>query len=71
VHDTVRIISTFTDTAPIGIFRLDVSTVYSEKEHAFERKWAQLVNPENIGSSCGHLLLSISVTQRGVPTKVN
>ncbi|CAF3824596.1 unnamed protein product [Rotaria sordida] len=69
VHDTVRIISTFTDTAPIGIFRLDVSTVYSEKEHAFERKWAQLVNPENIGSSCGHLLLSISVTQRGVPTK--
>ncbi|CAF3911139.1 unnamed protein product [Rotaria sordida] len=69
VHNAVRIVSTFTDTTPIGIFRLDVSTVYNEKEHAFERKWAQLVNPENIGSSCGHLLLSISVTQRGVPTK--
>ncbi|CAF3109617.1 unnamed protein product [Rotaria sp. Silwood2] len=69
VHDAVRIISTFTDTAPIGIFRLDISTVYNEKEHAFERKWAQLVNPENITSPCGHLLLSISVTQRGGPTK--
>ncbi|CAF1188878.1 unnamed protein product [Rotaria sordida] len=69
VHDAVTIISTFTDTAPIGIFRLDISTVYNEKEHAFERKWAQLVNPENIASPCGHLLLSISVTQRGVSTK--
>ncbi|CAF4767027.1 unnamed protein product [Rotaria sp. Silwood1] len=69
VHDAVKIISTFTDTKPIGIFRVDISTVYNEKEHAFERKWAQLINPENIGSPCGHLLLSISVTQRGVPTK--
>ncbi|CAF4328073.1 unnamed protein product, partial [Rotaria sp. Silwood2] len=69
VHDAVRIISTFTDTTPIGIFRIDISTVYNEKEHAFERKWAQLINPDNIGSPCGHLLLSISVTQRGVPTK--
>lgn len=71
VHNEVKIISTFTDTAPIGIFRIDVSTVYNEKEHAFERRWAQLINPENIESSCGHLLLSISVTQHGVPTKVN
>ncbi|CAF4181861.1 unnamed protein product, partial [Rotaria sordida] len=69
VHDSVRIVSTFTDTAPIGIFRLDISTVYNEKEHAFERKWAQLINPENIASTCGHLLLSISITQRGVPQK--
>ncbi|CAF1333357.1 unnamed protein product, partial [Rotaria sordida] len=69
VHDAVRIVSTFTDTTPIGIFRLDVSTVYNEKEHVFERKWAQLINPESITSLCGHLLLSISVTQRGVPQK--
>ncbi|CAF1529318.1 unnamed protein product, partial [Rotaria sordida] len=69
VHDAVRIVSTFTDTAPIGIFRLDLATVYNEKGHAFERKWAQLSNPENIAAPCGHLLLSISVTQRGVSTR--
>ncbi|CAF3716683.1 unnamed protein product [Rotaria sordida] len=69
VHDAVRIVSTFTDTAPIGIFRLDLATVFNEKGHAFERKWAQLSNPENIAAPCGHLLLSISVTQRGVSTR--
>ncbi|CAF4916142.1 unnamed protein product, partial [Rotaria sp. Silwood1] len=45
VHDAVKIISTFTDTKPIGVFRIDVSTIYNEKDHAFERKWAQLINP--------------------------
>ncbi|CAF1359491.1 unnamed protein product [Rotaria magnacalcarata] len=69
VHDEIRIISKFTDTAPIGVFRLDVATVYNEKEHAFERKWAQLVNPANVGAQCGHLLVSISVTQSGAQTK--
>lgn len=71
VHDDVRIISKFKDTKPIGIFRLDLATVYNEKNHAFERKWAQLINPENLGAPCGHLLVSISVTQQGVPSKVN
>ncbi|CAF3469754.1 unnamed protein product [Rotaria socialis] len=69
VHDDVRIVSKIKDTTPIAIFRLDVATVYNEKEHSFERKWAQLVNPENIGAQCGHLLVSISVTQHGVPTQ--
>lgn len=71
VHHATKFISAFTDTKPLGIFRIDVSTVYNEKEHAFERKWAQLINPESIGSPCGHLLVSISVTERGVPTRVN
>jgi hypothetical protein len=71
VHNEKRFISTFTDTKPIGVFRLDISTVYNEKDHAFERKWAQLINPDNIQSSCGYLLLSISVTERGAPSKVN
>jgi hypothetical protein len=71
VHHAQKIISTFTDTKPIGIFRLDVSTVYNEKNHAFERKWAQMLEPENVGASCGHLLLSIAVAERGKPGKVN
>ena len=70
VHHAKKIISTFTDTKPIGIFRLDVATVFNEKEHAFERKWAQLINPESIESTCGHLLVSIGVTERGVPSRV-
>lgn len=59
------------DTKPIGIFRVDISTVYNEREHAFERKWAPLVDPDNVGASSGHLLVSISITQRGVPSKVD
>ena len=71
VHHAKKIISTFTDTKPIGVFRLDIATVYNEKEHAFERKWAQLINPENVGANCGYLLVSIAVTERGAPSKVN
>ena len=71
VHHAQRIISTFTDTKPVGIFRLDVSTIYNEKDHAFERKWAQMLEPENVGAACGHLLLSIAVAERGKSVKVN
>jgi hypothetical protein len=71
VHHAKKIISTFTESKPIGIFRIDISTVYNEKEHTFERKWAQIINPDNVGIPCGHLLLSISVTERGVPSRVN
>jgi hypothetical protein len=70
VH-TRSIFSTFADTKPIGIFRLDVATVYNEKNHAFERKWAQLINPESVKSACGALLVSITVTERGAPSRVN
>ncbi|CAF1235979.1 unnamed protein product [Adineta ricciae] len=68
VHHSRKIISTFTDTKPIAVFRLDIGTIYNEKEHSFERKWAQLINPENIEAYCGHLLLSITVTERGAPS---
>jgi len=71
VHHAQKIISTFTDTKPLGIFRLDVATVYNEKGHAFERKWAQMLEPDHVGAPCGHLLLSIAVTERGIPAKVN
>ncbi len=50
----------------MGIFKVDVSTVYNEKEHAFERKWAQLVDPDQIQVVFGHLLLSVAVTKHGV-----
>jgi hypothetical protein len=29
------------------------------------------MNPENIESSCGYLLISVAVTERGVASKVN
>ncbi|CAF1313663.1 unnamed protein product [Adineta steineri] len=69
VHHAQKFISKFTDTKPVAVFRIDVSTVYNEKEHAFERKWAQLINPENIESHCGYLLVSIAVTERGAPSR--
>ena len=49
---------------------MDVATVYHEKEHTFERKWAQLVDPNAIQVVFGHLLLSVIVTERGVSSKV-
>lgn len=70
VHHAQKIISTFTDTKPIGTFRLDIGTVYNEKEHAFERKWAQLCDPNNMGVTAGFLLLSVAVAERGIPAKV-
>ncbi len=54
----------------MAVFKVDVSTVYNEKEHAFERKWAQLTDPKDISVKCGHLLLSMAVTQQGVLSKV-
>ncbi|CAF4858336.1 unnamed protein product, partial [Rotaria magnacalcarata] len=38
-------------------------------DQAFERKWAQLVNPDSIKAPCGHLLVSVGITQRGFSTK--
>ncbi|UJR24822.1 hypothetical protein I4U23_006197 [Adineta vaga] len=63
------IVSTFTDTKPKGIFKVDVSTIYNEKDHAFERKWAQLINPDSIQTIYGHLLLSVAISERGVSSK--
>jgi hypothetical protein len=70
VHHEKKFISAFTHTKPIGVFKVDVATVYNEKEHAFERKWAQLVDPDAIQVVFGHLLLSVAITERGVSTKV-
>lgn len=47
-----------------------MATVYHEKEHVFERKWAQLMDPDAIQIVFGHLLLSVAVTERGVSSKV-
>ena len=71
VHHAQKIISSFTDTKPIGTIRLDIGTVYNEREHAFEKKWAQLSDPNNIGLTAGYLLVSVAVAERGVPAKVN
>ena len=70
VHHQQKFISAFTHTKPVGIFKVDVATIYHEKEHAFERKWAQLVDPNAIQVVFGHLLLSIAVTERGISSKV-
>ena len=70
VHHETKFISAFTHTKPIGIFKVDVSTVYNEKDHAFERKWAQLIDPNAIQVTFGYLLLSVAITERGVSTKV-
>lgn len=48
-----------------------MATVYNEKDHAFERKWAQLIDPDCIQTICGHLLLSVAISERGVSSKVN
>ncbi|CAF1244784.1 unnamed protein product [Rotaria sordida] len=69
VHHAQKLISTFIDTKPIGIFKVDVATVYNEKEHVFERKWAQLTHPDSIKAPCGYLLVSVAIAQRGVSTK--
>jgi len=65
-----KLVSTFTDTTPTGIFKVDVSTVYNEKDHAFERKWAQLINPQSVQTSWGHFLLSVAITERDISSKV-
>ena len=52
IHHAKKIVSIFADTKPIGVFRLDVSTVYNEKEHIFEPKRAQLFNPDSIEAGC-------------------
>lgn len=70
VHHSKKFLSQFTDTKPIGIFKVDLATIYNERDHSFERKWAQLINPESIEISAGHLLLSIAVTERGSSSKV-
>jgi len=46
VHHSKKFLSQFTDTKPIGIFKVDLATIYNERDHSFERKWAQLINPE-------------------------
>jgi hypothetical protein len=60
----------FKHSKPIGIFRLDISTVYNEKDHVFQRKWAELINSETVDSPCALLLLSIALVQHGVTSKV-
>lgn len=54
----------------MGIFKVDVATIYNEKDHSFERKWAQLISPDSVDVSAGFLLLSIAVSERGLLTKV-
>ena len=48
VHHSKKFLSQFTDKTPIGIFKVDLATIYNEKDHSFERKWAQLIHSESI-----------------------
>ncbi|CAF1117580.1 unnamed protein product [Adineta ricciae] len=69
VHHAKAFVSTFADTKAKSIFKVDVATVYNEKDRAFERKWAQLIDPDSIQTICGHLLLSVAISERGVSSK--
>ena len=64
VHHAGKVLGTLKDTKPIGLFTVDVCTVYNEREHAFERQWAQLITRDSMEFPCEHLLVSIAVSER-------
>ncbi|XP_051879497.1 fer-1-like protein 6 [Pristis pectinata] len=60
----------------IGAFKVDVGTVYNEPGHLFSKKWAPLINPNDINTGVkGYLQCDISVTGKGdgiqVPQKTS
>lgn len=50
----------------IGIFKIDISTVYSQPDHRFYQKWAPLTDPSDTRSGIrGYVKASISVLRKG------
>uniref|UniRef100_W5MRC4 C2 domain-containing protein n=1 Tax=Lepisosteus oculatus TaxID=7918 RepID=W5MRC4_LEPOC len=70
--DKIILISVFSaDKIPfkktlIGMFKIDVSSVYEQQDHMFRNKWAILTNPEDITAAIkGYVRCDIIITQKG------
>ncbi|CAM9619692.1 unnamed protein product [Lampetra fluviatilis] len=51
---------------PIGTFKLDVGTVYSQPDHRFYHKWATLIDPDDITADVkGYVQCDITVVGKG------
>ncbi|KAJ8353175.1 hypothetical protein SKAU_G00207420 [Synaphobranchus kaupii] len=60
----------------VGMFKLDVGTIYSQPEHQFYHKWAFLSDPDDITAGCkGYIKCDIAVMGKGdnikTPHKAN
>ncbi|XP_064605842.1 otoferlin-like [Liolophura sinensis] len=56
---------------PLGLFKLDVATVYSAPDHQFYHKWAVLTDPDDLNSGPkGYLKCDIAVIGKGDSVKV-
>ncbi|XP_046882515.1 fer-1-like protein 4 [Hypomesus transpacificus] len=50
----------------IGMFKIDISTVYSQPDHSFHQKWAPLTDPSDTRSGIrGYVKASITVVRKG------
>ncbi|EDV23443.1 uncharacterized protein TRIADDRAFT_27805, partial [Trichoplax adhaerens] len=50
----------------VGMYKLDIQTVYNAPDHQFYRKWAYLTDPHDHTNSCkGYLKVDIAVIARG------
>ncbi|KAM6979612.1 fer-1-like protein 4 [Aplochiton taeniatus] len=52
----------------IGIFKIDISTIYNQSEHRFHQKWAPLSDPDDTRAGIkGYVKASLSVIMKGDP----
>ncbi|KAF7709656.1 fer-1-like protein 6 [Silurus meridionalis] len=50
----------------VGLFKIDVGTVYNQPGHQFTNKWAALIDPADVNTGVkGHLKCDICVTGKG------
>ncbi|RLU19597.1 hypothetical protein DMN91_008154 [Ooceraea biroi] len=55
----------------LGIFKLDIATVWAQPDHQFYHKWALLTDPDDIvGGPKGYLKCDISVIGKGDTVKI-
>ncbi|XP_074657543.1 otoferlin-like [Tubulanus polymorphus] len=54
----------------IGVFKMDVGTVYTAPDHMFPNKWAVLMDPDDVAAGPrGYLKCTIMVIGKGEPVK--
>ncbi|XP_039590653.1 fer-1-like protein 4 [Polypterus senegalus] len=52
----------------IGMFKVDISTVYNQPEHRFYQKWAPITDPKDTRSGIkGYVKCTVSIVARGDP----
>ncbi|XP_023662401.2 otoferlin isoform X2 [Paramormyrops kingsleyae] len=50
----------------VGLFKMDVGTVYAQPEHMFYHKWAMITDPDDMGGGCkGYVKCDIAVVGKG------